>query len=269
MSTDLSAAMTIYCSHPELCKLIKVITFENKIHDIKTITLVNIAGDPHEFEPSTAEIKNLISAPILITGPNELNPWIKKIIFQRNKAETSKTISLVFDKNDYNLYQNTSGETLSHFWIYPRVYCSVKKKLELELYKINNKILFNHNCEFNLVEEKLKIVLSKNKLPIILTHNAIMPLLANLDNSNPIVAIKGSGHHEEASSDTVKNLYNALKAPSVIWIVESGINIPQNILNKIRPTDKLIKIDTANSKDYDAFSVLNELTEKLMSLNSK
>ena len=73
------ADQTLYCSHPELCRMI------HQISNVKTENLISISGDPHEYEPTISEIKKLISAPILITGPKELNPWIKKIIFQRSK----------------------------------------------------------------------------------------------------------------------------------------------------------------------------------------
>jgi len=206
------ASSTIYCSHAELCKMITVIALENKIADIKSETLVNISGDPHEFEPSSAEIKSLINAPILLTGPNELNPWIKKINFQRSKLPASKTISLAFEPNDYKFYPQAKIEALSHFWIYPKLYCSFKSKLESELRKLNYKIKNNFTCDFQTVEKELQIALAKINIPIILTHDALLPLMQylNKNNSRTIIAIKGSGHHEEASLLSIKKMYDAL-----------------------------------------------------------
>lgn len=255
-------AGTVSCSHPELCKLVSTIAAENKIANLKTQVLINMTGDPHEYEPSTAEIKSLLSAPFLITGPVELNPWIKKINFQRSKNSALITISLPFEKTHLEMYPKASAETLSHFWLYPKVYCAFKEKLTAELTKTGEKVSFK-GCDAATVEEDLSTQLKKTKAPFILTHDALLPLLVTLDPSHVIVAIKGSGHHEEAGTDAIKKMYKALEAPKAIWIVESGIHVPSNVLNKIRNVDLVIKLDTANSSSSSSFSVLKELTQKL------
>jgi len=260
LNSKASAEKVIYCSHPELCRMI------NQLTDTKTESLISISGDPHEYEPSITEIKKLIAAAILITGPSELNPWIKKVIFQRSKNLNIKTISAIFDQKDFQLYLGASPEAISHFWLYPKVYCALKNKMEVNLKNLQLILKTKSGCEFKKTEEQLQSVLLQIKKPIILTHDALLPLFLNLVNKSniKIIAIKGSGHHEEANPNSIKNMYNALSAPSVIWIAETGINIPQNILNKMRPSDVVIKIDTGKSKSTEVFSVLNELSEKLL-----
>ncbi len=257
------AFTTINCSHAELCKLVNLIARENKLSNLKTESLVNISGDPHEYEPSTLEIKNLMNAPLLITGPNELNPWIKKINSQRAKSANLKTISLLFNKDHLKAYPNASAEVLSHFWLYPKIYCSLKSQLEEDMKKNGFIITTKGTCDSKSIEEELQKVLSKIKTPIILTHDALLPLLLQLSPSTSITAIKGSGHHEETSSKSVKRMYDALKSPVAIWVIEAGINVPSNIKSKIRKNDITLTIDTANSKNENPFSVLTELTEKL------
>lgn len=260
-----AALSTVYCSHAELCKMVNQIAHENKLSNVKTENLVNISGDPHEYEPSALEIKNLINAPLLLTGPNELNPWIKKIKSQRSKESKLKTISLLFNQDNLKAYPNTSAEVLSHFWLYPKVYCSFKIQLEKDLMQIGFDIKTKGTCDPKKTEEELKNVLLKINTPIILTHDALLPLLQSLSPSTSITAIKGSGHHEETSAKAVKKMYDALRAPVVIWIIETGINVPANIKSKIRKNDIVITIDTANSKSEATFSILTELTEKLKS----
>lgn len=261
-------AGTISCSHSELCKLASLIAAENKVSDLQTQSLVNMTGDPHEYEPSTAEIKALLSAPVLITGPAELNPWIKKIHFQRSKNPALKTLSLPFEKKHLDLYPGASGEALSHFWLYPKIYCSFKSMLAQELKKNGEKVA-DKNCDSAKIESELAGALHGLNKPVILTHDALLPLFKSLHPTQPVVAIKGSGHHEEAGTDSIKKMYNALKAPSVVWVVESGIHVPQNVLNKVRPTDTIVKIDTANSSSTTPFSVLSELAQKLKSAGGK
>jgi hypothetical protein len=269
LSLEASAKNKFYCSHAELCKMIQSISRENNLIDLEFESLVLITGDPHEYEPSVIEIKKLIDAPLLVTGPTELNPWIKKINFQRSKIQKIQTFSLLFEQKDYLTYTGANGDILSHFWIYPKIYCSLKNKMESILTGLGYALKSIRECDSKKAELRLSAVLSKIKKPIILTHDALLPLLVNLSKGPEIVAIKGSGHHEEANPESVKKMYNALKAPQVIWIQESGINIPQNIINKIRPQDIVIKIDTAKTKENEAFSVLSELTEKLSPYKEK
>lgn len=255
-------AVTLSCSHAELCKLAVNIATENHLKDFKTLAQINITGDPHEYEPSTEEIKSLLSAPFLLTGPNELNPWIKKINFQRSKNNALKTISLLFDNKRLNFYPKASPEALSHFWLYPKIYCSFKEQLEDELKKYGEAVTLK-KCDSSKVENELSQTLSKVRMPVILTHDALLPLLSSLDPAHVIVAIKGSGHHEETGTDAIKKMYKVLEAPRAVWIIENNIHVPQNILNKVRPTDIVIKLDTANSNDASSFSIINDLTQKL------
>lgn len=266
-----NATSTISCSHTELCKMANVIIAENRLNNISTKNLIYITGDPHEFEPSTFEIKNLISAPILITGPNELNPWIKKIILKRSKLKNVKTISLLFNQQILSLYPEAHPEELSHFWLYPKVFCALKAQLEIELKNIGFNTLAHKSCDFQNIENQLRSSLSKTTLPVIITHSALLPLLLSLDSNKtrPIIAIKGSGDHEEASTASVKKMYDVLKYKKIIWVLETGISVPPNITNKIRPTDLVIKLDTANSQEERPFSDLVELTNQLNKIAEK
>jgi ABC-type Zn uptake system ZnuABC Zn-binding protein ZnuA len=269
-----SAPKTIHCSHPELCRLSQIILNEHSISNYNFQTLVNISGDPHEYEPSSTEIKKLITADFLLVGPHELNPWIARINFQRKKLKTLTTLSLLLDKKDFDLYPGSSHEALSHFWLYPKLFCIMKERLftnlqEIKIIPVNakNKTEQCQNEKSN-IEKELRHSLSLLKLPLVLTHDALLPLFESLktDPAYLIVAIKGSGHHHEATPHSVKKLYDALKAPKVIWIEENGIRVPQNILSKKRSTDIVVTLDTANSQGLDYFQVLTNLNNKLKGL---
>ncbi|MBC7427325.1 MAG: zinc ABC transporter substrate-binding protein [Bacteriovorax sp.] len=264
------AAVKISCSHPELCRLAQIIFTENHTNNIEFESLVKIVGDPHEFEPTTTEVKDLIKANILISGPIELNPWIKKVNYQRAKMMDIKTINVPLDDKDYSLYSSISHEPLSHFWLYPKIFCTIKSHMEEQFIKLKYLIVIpkNKTCageEAKIISE-LQSTLESLKYPIVLTHDALLPLVVSLKTSNLVVAIKGSGHHSEASPQSVKKLYDALKAPKVIWIIEEKISVPQNILAKKRSTDLTVNLDTANSEGLDYFQVLKNLNEKLKAL---
>lgn len=268
-------ASKVSCSHPEICTLAKTIASEQG-QTLEVESIVNISGDPHEFEPSIAEIKKLMSADFLIEGPFELNPWIKKVNYQRshNSALTTKTLSL--KEQHIKLYSSISNgitkEALAHFWLYPKIYCDFKSEITQMLAEANMIIVKNKNeeqCQNKALEteKQLRSTLSQMSMPIILTHDALWPLLNSLnEKKSTIVAIKGSGHHAEASADSVKKLYDALKATKVIWIEEKGINIPPTILNKKRTTDIVIKLDTAKSDGKEYFSVVKKFNDELSQL---
>jgi ABC-type Zn uptake system ZnuABC Zn-binding protein ZnuA len=231
-----------------------------------------MSGDPHEFEPSANEIKKLLSADFLLAGPHELNPWIEKIGFQRKKLKKGETFTLKLDQKFLNLYIGGNHEALSHFWLYPKVFCDFKMQLDNRIIKdlAPSQKANNDFCqkEAEAIESDLKSTLSKINLPIILTHDALLPLLKTLaPNAQNVVAIKGSGHHTEATPQSVKFLYDALKSPRALWIVESGIHVPENILAKKRKNDFILELDTAHSKGQKYFQVLEELNLKLKGLN--
>ena len=269
---ELKADTIISCSHPELCKLVQTIFTENHMKDYQFVNLVAISGDPHEYEPSSNEVKNLIKAPILVAGPVELNPWIKKVNYQRSKTIALKTLNIPLDKNDYAVYPAASHEALSHFWLYPRIFCALKTKLETQLVAMNllvmNSVKKSCTAEALKIETELQTTLHSLNLPVVLTHDALLPLLEMLSkNKASVVAIKGSGHHSEATPKSVKKLYDALKKPQVIWVEEKGINVPQNILSKKRNDDLTVYIDTANSiESLSYFPTLYELNDKLKAI---
>lgn len=262
-------ANDVVCSHPEICSLAKTILDESNTKNIEPKVAVKIAGDPHEYEPKLSEIKTLLKASVLLAGPIELNPWIKKVNYQRSKEKDLKTISLNLTQNLAQKYNNASKEVLAHFWLYPQVYCDLKSQLVHAMKDaalIPNTFTFNLNTcqsEANLIENRLKDTLSKSPYSIILTHDALLPLFEQAKGKDGVVAIKGSGHHHETRSDSVKKLYDFLKGPKAIWIKETGINVPKNILNKIRKDDFLIQIDTAKTLSSSPYSILEELIQKI------
>jgi ABC-type Zn uptake system ZnuABC Zn-binding protein ZnuA len=265
-----SPLMELSCSHPEICKVAQSIIQPQQVQ-IKNIVV--ISGDPHEYEPNTTVIKELLNAPFLISGPHELNPWIKRINYQRTKNLTVKSINFIFNDEWIHLYkhnQKISKEALSHFWLYPKIYCHIQRELLIKINNTEKKLKTYPPMDLNkkclelakFTEDKLSIVLSKIKSPIILTHDALFPLLKSLAPDHlKIVALKGSGHHEEASPQSVKNLYDALKSPKTIWIEEKSIHLAQNLLNKKRTNDFTIAIDTTYSDD--SFGLIRLLTQEL------
>lgn len=263
----LAQDLKLACSHNELCLMAKTVALEFN-EKISTETLVTMSGDPHEFEPTINELKALISAPVLLIGPHELNPWIKKVQFQRAKNKNLVTIALSLTPDRKALYAHGSSEAFAHFWLYPKIYCEMKSELAQILFK---KPLKDNSCDqkAKALEEKLKTTLSKVTSPIVLTHDALWPLLQTYKTKElTIVAIKGSGHHEEATAGSVKKLYAVLKSPRVIWLEETGIHVPGNVTALKRKTDSTLTLDTAKSFAGNLFGTVEKLNDELIRLGT-
>ena len=268
-----AAKEVIYCSHSEICSLASKILNENLVELRSEIVIV---GDPHDFVPKSDSIKKLMDAKILLSGPNELNPWMKKINEQRNKTSEKKTLHLLVETKFKTIYPQASGEALAHFWLYPSIYCSQLNQLYKEIEKnhlssmLKNNSLSIEKCaeQAAQLDKEFAEALLKLKYPIILTHDALYAYILKV-NPDPfkVLAIKGSGHHEEASPQTIKKLYQMLKNKKVVWLEEKGIHVPENVMNKKRKEDVVIFLDTAQSKnnanDHVVSYTLKEFIQKL------
>ncbi len=266
LSSSLWAANkdVIHCSHFEVCSLAKKI-LNTSLVDLKSEIVIQ--GDPHDFVPKTESIKKLMDAKWLISGPLELNPWMKKINEQRNKKVENITINLAIDSKFRSIHPQGSGEALAHFWLYPSIYCSLLSQLYQEIEKknlvhfIKKNAMTVNQCLENAakLDKDFLTAMTKLKFPIVLTHDA---LFAYILKANPdplkVMAIKGSGHHEEASPQTIKKLYQFLKNSQVVWLEEKGIHVPDNVRNKKRKNDHIIFLDTAQSMNNENDGIISQ-----------
>jgi ABC-type Zn uptake system ZnuABC Zn-binding protein ZnuA len=258
------SATEVNCTHPEVCRLIEHTT----LSQIKTNSIVVINGDPHEFEPNSGKIKELITSKVLITGPLELHPWLKRVIYLRQKNSALITFTLKINEKYLAMYGKNESEALSHFWLYPEIFCDMKNQLANMPWITNQKIKTNTDCSYKEVLTNLTLKLNNLNAPLVLTHNALLPLLKKLAPSTlEIISLKGSGHHDEVAPSAIKQLYDVLKKPKIFFIAEKSINIPLNIKNKIRPSDIVINIDTGTSSNLNntnsEFPILFQLIDEL------
>lgn len=237
------ATVNVACTHPEVCLLL----LPNSSINFTSIELKN--GDPHEFEPSSKDIKDLINADYLIVGPIELNPWIKNVIKQRNSLKPNTTINLEIKNESIHYYNNGSTEALSHFWLYPKIYCDLKEQINKNSILKKLEVKSDEKCESQKIETLIKEILKSNQNTIVFSHDALAPFVKTYAPHINFISLKGSGHHEEISPASIKALYNLQKRGPTLWIVEKNINIPNNIMAKISSKDKVIKIDTSHSKE--------------------
>lgn len=245
------------CSHPQICNLLNMLPHHKKIE-----TAVIISGDHHHFDPNPSDIKKLIMTKELFHGPQALHPWMKTIIKQRNLNKNVINYGLTLNPQFKNDFPKATDEALSHFWLYGKIACDMLKQYEQQL-----QLKSRENCLKNYleIEEKLKEYFMKNKISVVLTHDALEPLFLSLGAN--VISLKGSNHHEEISPNAIKKLYNETKNQKLIWILETGFDIPGSVRNKIQIKDRVIKIDTMGSVNQKLTFVLENLLLQLQSTN--
>jgi len=259
----LIAKESITCTQFQICELIKLID-QHKKYELNSP--ISITGDPHHYDPDLKTIKSLLTANKLISAPIEAHPFIKSILKKRKERNNDETILLDIQKNELIKYQTNNREALSHFWLYPDIYCRIKTELAVKLELPEKK-----NCSIEKINLSLTETLKMVKHPIILTHDAIEPLLKFYGSHLKIISLKGSGHHDRLSPRTMKELSKILLKGKVIWVLEKNITVPENVLKMIRKNDSTINIDTtqiSNEKNED-FHIINNILKEIENANIK
>lgn len=230
------------CTHPQLCQLAEDYFKATKVEIPPLEKAISINGDPHHIEPTSSEIKAMTRAEVILAAPAELHPWSRQVVKIRHDQKL-QTLEFPLVKAQELGYQDASPEALAHFWLYPKIHCQYWEFLHQKLAKSPTL----PECPHAHYENKLKIVASKIKLPIILSHDALVPLFRSW--GIDAHAIKGSGHHEEPRPAQLKELQRLLqKNEKVVWIIESRISFPSAIKKMQRTGD--IRLELDSSGDY-------------------
>lgn len=248
IALSMNQAMAMWmCTHPQLCQLaddyFKAI--ETQVPELtKAISAV---GDPHHIEPTSAEIKAMTKAEVLLAAPPELHPWSRQIVKIRH-GQKLQTFEFPLSKAKELGYSDASPEALAHFWLYPKIHCQYWEFLHQQL----NLTKSLPACPYSNYETKLKLAAKKVKLSIILSHDALVPLFRSW--GIDAHAIKGSGHHEEPRAAQLKELQRLLqRQEKVVWLIESRISFPSALKKMQRPSDIRLELDT--SGDYPSIGL--------------
>lgn len=203
---------------------------------------ISTVGDPHHIEPTSSEVKKMLNSDVLLSAPMQLHPWSQSVTTMRGQSNKR---TLEFETADAfkTVFKNASNEALAHFWLYPKIHCDYWHQFHAWL-KIKSK---PPKCPYLEIEKQLEQAASAIKLPIIISHDALVPLLRSW--GIDAYAIRGAGHHQEPGPAQLKALQKLLvKHEKVIWLVESRIHFPASIKTMQRAQDQ--KIDIDSSGDY-------------------
>lgn len=254
LSTLLNCAQAEWlCTHPQLCQLAEDY-FKATNSEVPALKkAISIDGDPHHIEPTSAEVKAMTKALVVLAAPAELHPWSRQIVEIRKKQQL-QTIEFPLANGKQLGYEQASPESLAHFWLYPKIHCQYWDYLHQKLAKAATL----PTCPQLEFEEKLKGVASKVSLPIILSHDALVPLFRSW--GIDAHAIKGSGHHEEPRPAQLKELQRLLqKNEKVVWLIESRISFPSALKKMQRTNDIKLELDTSGDYPFIGLHPLQRL----------
>jgi branched-chain amino acid aminotransferase len=247
-------AKTLTCTHPEVCTLIKELGPALKDYSINSLT--PFQGDYHDYEPSAKDLKTLLTADVLISGPTSLEPWINSIA--RKRAQNVKQQTIV-------LNPITADQRSSHFWFSPQVTCQLLGQITSAL-KIENKAA---NCLLQKEKFDLRFLNLKNKLDkyfFILTHDPLLPLLQDLQAE--VMILKGHSHHEEISLKAMKNVSSVLRntRKKIVWVFESGIRVPFAVEQLVKADHLSLRLATCSTTSDALFQTLENVLTQLENL---
>jgi ABC-type Zn uptake system ZnuABC Zn-binding protein ZnuA len=234
---SLFAQAQVVCTHPQVCNLARALGV--KKDELKFPLLFK--SDPHHYEPTIREVKELSSAKILLVAPIDLQPWIKNILDQRLKK---KLPTFVFQ----TLSQPNNKKAQSHFWMYPESVC---------FNWMNLRNFLSHE-KFNVIPDDCpnpaKPKHSFDKI-FVLSHDALAPMLSKY--SSQVISLKTSDHNAEILPSTLKEISKLPDSSKVVWILEKNILIPEQIIKTYqRPKQTVLSFDldgTIDEKPHDRF----------------
>lgn len=259
-------AQQITCTHVQVCNLIddqlaQADGVKTKQSDLPLTT----SGDPHHFEPSSAQIRSLLTSPYLISAPLALHPWMAPVLEKRAQNPELKTYSLEPDPKFLELYPGAKIESLSHFWLYPEISCQMQSQVASQLKKWGLSAREYTLCPNSYVEfTQNKAFKALQGATIVLTHDALAPKLK--ENKINVITLRGSHHGERLSSATLKSLHRELaKRQKVIWLFEEPLENSDQIMALVRPSDTQVKANTLGElfeKPFETYlRVLKELNK--------
>jgi len=229
MGPKIQAKTTLWTTHPQVAHDIRAIA---KIHkgdqvnthfDSQSIFGEQTNADIHEFKPNSGELKKLMQYKPIIAGPLSHQSWVK----------LARQSGLLKDRSTY--YLENMG-TNDHYWLSPALAKQFEIKINTILSKLGlrtyEELLWSQNIslEARKIQELLKL---KKISKVVLSHNALVPLLETFDELEVLV-LYNDDHHQEVSAKDIKQVYSwSSNKDALLFIYERNITWPTPLKGKI------------------------------------
>ncbi len=259
-SPALSVPKTLVCAHHQLCNLTLKLLDESERDNITT-AFQSENSDPHEVALSPELLKIYYEAKNLILPAAELSPWLPTVI--QNRTSENTFIAEVSTQQIVGKYPGAHA----HFWLYENEMCALAQNLKMKLsswgHKVRDSAAECSSARFQISAKKIKTALRGQY--VILTHNALAPLLESL--GIEFIILKTVAHAHEISPGVFKEVHSILdNHDSVLWLVESEVGLPPQLAKLIRETDHKIVVKVSGHFGQSTFAPLKELSDKLTRL---
>jgi hypothetical protein len=224
---------TLYCAHPQVCFLLKT------LWPMLPVALAKkSSGHHHHNEPSVKEVKQLLTYPLIIWAPDDLDPWSKRLITQRSTltnilSPLPESILKTYQDLPHPSQSSSLKQALSHFWLYPDVMCQLrhdwKKQFDQSssLFK-QSELPTTTDCPFSPLHSSFKelqqtLQTKKPSLRLLVLFPPIVPLLQSLQ--FPLLSVPQ--RHQPSPQELKEWILEVKKQRSsyqLWWIVHKDLN---------------------------------------------
>lgn len=251
----------LVCAHHQLCNLTHSLLAPSERERLIT-AFQSENSDPHDAGLAPSLLKSYYEATYLILPDGALATWLATVL--KNRGPENTFVAEVSTQYVYNPYPGAHA----HFWLYEEETCALTQALNIQLikwgFKTQEESASCSRARFKIAHKKIKTSLSNQFL--ILTHNALAPLLESL--GAKFIILRGAGHAHEISPEIFKQVHLLLKDhPSVTWIIEKEIALPPQLASLIRDSDKKVSVKVSGNFGKSLYAPLEELTSKLEELH--
>lgn len=210
--------------------------------------LVPMGVDPHEYELSLKETKELESTDLFLYNGSGLENWGEKVsdnIKDKNKAvvNASEYVELLkIEDNDHDDHEEEEdqdehlhGEKDPHIWLDPTNMDKVAKVFSEQLKKLDGKNSDIYEKNYEELSQKLKglddkyneTLKNKKDNTILVSHRAFA-YLANRYNLNQI-AVTGISPHSEPSPKSISELIDITSEKNIKYIFFEVLSSPKSV----------------------------------------
>jgi zinc transport system substrate-binding protein len=244
------------------------------------VTNITPAGsEPHDYEPSTAQIRDIYESKLFLFNGAGLDPWAEKL--QKNLDKTGvKTIDMSSNLSILSgVERSDKGNRDPHIWLSPSMY---KQQIEIILDQLvaittnpADKNTYINNADLLLkditkLETEFKTRLSNCDKKEIVTSHDFLQYLAK-DYRFNVVSINGLSPDRESSSLELAETTNLIRDKKIKYIFTETLASPkiaqtvatetgaQNLI--LNPLEGLTKDEIDAGKDY--ISIQKENLESL------
>jgi len=189
--------------------------------NVEAKNLVPAGVEPHDYEPTPQDIKNLLDADLVIINGAGLETWIEKI-FPSNQSKLLNMANFV-----------NSESVDPHFWLNPEIFEQEAQVVAERLialdpknqssYKAN---LQSYNAQLKNLQKNYQDGLAKCQLRTIVTNHDAFGHLGKKYNFE-IISISGVSPEDEPSAQKLAKISNIVKEQKIQYILTESLLSPK------------------------------------------